>query len=347
VIQAVQRTDIVSDQAGAMVQDAQLVNAWGLAFSSSGIAWVAANGSGIADIFDANGNHVLSSVTIPPPAGGMSPSAPTGAAFNGTAGALMGDRFVFVTEDGTIAGWQAGMDAVLRVDNSTAGAVYKGVTIGIDSSGNPRLYASNFAAGKVEIYDANYQPVAGGPQAFVDDQIRAGFAPFNVQEIGGLVYVTYAKQDPQEHDDVAGVGNGSVDVFDPDGTLVSRLITGGGLNSPWGLVLAPPGFGNIGGDLLVGNFGDGMINAYQLDSSTGAPSAEHMGVLGDGQGNPIVIDGLWALQPGVAGMGFSSMNLYFTAGPNDENDGVFGQLAVPQASDGGAAPAADGGAKTW
>jgi uncharacterized protein (TIGR03118 family) len=344
VIQAVERHDIVSNQSGASVQDPDLQNAWGLAFNPRGIAWVSANGTGISEVFKADGSKAIPSVTIPTPAGGTPPSAPTGQVFNSDTSKFKGDVFIFVTEDGTISGWQGGTSAVLRADNSAAEAVYKGVTIVNGNDGRPRLYAANFHEGAVEVYDDGYNRIDAS-RKFRDDDLPNGFAPFNVQEILGHVAVTYAKQDDDKHDDVKGAGNGFVDLYDTDGTLMSRLISNGELNSPWGLAVAPDGFGSLAGSLLVGNFGDGRINAYSFSASPRqGVHATHQGVLGDANGNAIVIDGLWALRFGVDAGGFESTGLYFTAGPNDEADGIFGELVAVAAQ---GQPTPPSSARTW
>jgi uncharacterized protein (TIGR03118 family) len=325
VVQVVERTDIVSNQPGAKAQDADLKNAWGLAFNPLGVAWVSANGSGLSEVYDANGNHVIPPVTIPPPNNGTPPSAPTGQVFNARGTGFLGDHFIFVTEDGTISGWQSGTSAVLRVDHSADGAVYKGVTLATLWNGKQRLYAANFHDGTVDVYDEDYNPVHR-PHAFRDSKLPDGFAPFNVKQIEGLIFVTYAKQNPAKHDDVKGPGNGFVNVFDVHGHLLSRLLKHGALNSPWGLALAPKGFGHLANRLLVGNFGDGMINVYELELESWRLEAEHEGVLGTDKHHPIIVDGLWAIEFGVDARGFSSTDLYFTAGPNGEADGVFGEL---------------------
>jgi uncharacterized protein (TIGR03118 family) len=320
----VEREDIVSNQPGAKAQDPDLKNAWGLAFSTFGTAWVSAAETGLSPVYDEDGKHVIPTVTIPIPAGGTAPSHPTGQVFNGESGNFKGDAFIFVTEDGTISGWQPSdiTNAVLRVDNSASEAIYKGVTHATHASGE-RLYATNFHAGTIEVYDANYARVDSAG-AFQDPQIPDGFAPFNVKAINGSLFVTYAKQDDDKEDDVKGAGFGYVDVYDLDGTLMSRLVSGGALNAPWGLALAPQGYGSLGGRLLVGNFGDGKINVYKFDLSS-APAVSE-GVLGDEDGDAMVVDGLWALEFGLGAGGFSTTDLYFTAGPNDEEDGVFGEL---------------------
>ena len=318
------RTNIVTD-----ATDSSLINAWGLAFNPMGVAWVSANGTGVSEIYDASGNHVLPPITIPGPArseaGNDAPATPTGQVFNANGATFFGDEFIFGTEDGTISGWQpaAGTAAAMRVDNSASGAVYKGVTLGQGNNGDARLYAANFNSGNVDMFDANFQPIAGG---FVDAQLPAGFAPFNVAVIqNNDVLVSYALQDAAKHDDVAGIGNGFVDMYDGDGNLLSRLVSGGGLNSPWGMVIAPASFGAAISSLLVGNFGDGLIHVYNFDLDDHTAGAN--GTLNDGgTGGPIVIDGLWALQFGPGAGNFAANTLYFTAGPMMETQGVFGSL---------------------
>jgi uncharacterized protein (TIGR03118 family) len=208
------------------------------------------------------------------------------------------------------------------VDNSTAGAVYKGLALATADSG-PRLYAANFNAGTVDVFDTNFAPVMRAG-AFTDPNIPSGFAPFNIQNLGGRLYVTYAKQDDQQHDDVAGPGNGFVDIYDLNGTLLQRLISGAPLNSPWGLAMAPASFGAFSNALLVGNFGSGTIAAF--DPATGAP----LGTLQNKLGNPIALQGLWALQFGNGGNGGATDTLYFTAGIAGggarEDHGLFGSL---------------------
>jgi uncharacterized protein (TIGR03118 family) len=326
VAQVVERRNIVSNLPGAIAQDPSLRNAWGLAFNPNGAAWVSANETGLSAVYDPQGHHLIPSVRIPPPPGMADPSHPTGQVFNANPNAFKKDRFIFVTEDGTISGWQGGFNATLRVNNA-GDAIYKGVTIATDHRGRTRLYAANFFAGRIDVFDDAYNPVETGFR-FRDFFLPAGFAPFNVEQIRGLLFVTYAKQDADREDDVAGPGNGFVDVFSPDGFLLSRLISRGALNSPWGIALAPEGFGQLGGKLLVGNFGDGRINVYDLTQIAVFLFAEHEGMLGTDETHPIVIDDLWALKFGVDANGFSSTHLYFTAGPNDEEDGIFGELVA-------------------
>jgi uncharacterized protein (TIGR03118 family) len=231
-----------------------------------------------------------------------------------------------------IDGWRSGPVAEQPVDNSASGAVYKGLALANNGS-HTLIYAANFNAGTVDVFDENFSPttVSGG---FLDSTIPTGFAPFDIQNIDGKLYVTYAMQDASKHDDVGGPGNGFVDIFDADGHLLQRLISGGPLsplNSPWGLAVAPDNFGDFSKDLLVGNFGDGKINAF--DPSTGA----FLGTLQDGIGNPIVIPGLWGLAFGNGANDFDKQALYFTAGipgpDHVEDHGLFGDLqAVPEPS---------------
>jgi uncharacterized protein (TIGR03118 family) len=310
----VRRTDLVTDQPGTGAQlDGNLVNPWGLAFSKTGIAWVSDNHAGVATIYNARGEVQPLVVTIPAPTAGAT-SSPTGQVFNDSETAFEGDKFILATEDGTIVGWQSGSSAVIRADNSKAGAAYKGLALVTGSAGS-LLCAANFAAGVVDLFDREYQPLAM-PGAFTDPQLPAGFAPFNVKAIGGAVYVTYAKQDGDKRDDEAGPGIGQVDVFDPSGKLLKRLVSRA-LNSPWGLTLAPASFGPLSGTLLVGNFGDGTINAFDA-------TGQLRGRLVDASNQPLVIPGLWALELGT-GAGVEAQ-LFFTAGTDGETHGVFGRI---------------------
>ncbi len=262
--------NLVSDQSGvADVTDPNLVNPWGISESSSSPFWISDNHTGLTTIYNGSGALAPLVVTIAPPKGGSS-SSPTGQVFNNTTGFVMANgkpaSFIFVTEDGTVSAWNGGSTSTLEADNSAAGAIYKGMALGANAAG-PRLYATNFHAGTVDVFDGKFAPVtaAGG---FTDANIPSGFAPFNVANLGGKLYVSYAKQDADKHDDSSGAGNGFVDVFDMDGNLQKRLISNGPLNSPWGMAIAPATFGPFGGALLVSNFGDGWINAF--DANTGA-----------------------------------------------------------------------------
>ncbi len=318
----VTRTDLASDQAGAAHADPKLINAWGLAFGPTGTAWVAANGSGVIQLYDSTGtpSATLPSVTIPLPAGATGTATPTGQVFNGNAALFAGDTFIVATEDGTIAGWQQqdGATAMLRVDNSHASAIYKGITIGT-LNGVWRLYAADFHNARVDVFDSNYAPLTL-TNAFVDPNLPAGFAPFNVYAVGSKIYVSYAKQSGDAVDDVKGPGNGFIDVYDFDGAAQARLVSQGALNSPWGMVLAPANFGAASNTLIVGNFGDGRIHSYTPDGG------QLVTTFKNGNGSDVTIDGLWSLVFGGGQSGEAGNQLFFTAGPADEMHGVFGRM---------------------
>jgi uncharacterized protein (TIGR03118 family) len=327
-------TNLVSDQPGvAKITDPSLVNSWGITESSTSPFWISDNGTGLSTLYAVPGS--MPPVTKNPltvtinPATGSATAAPTGTVFNGTSGfTIAGSKaiFLFDSEDGAISGWNpafgTGSTAIVAVDhgspNPSLGAVYKGLAISSLNGGT--LYATNFRAGTVEAYDSSFNPTL--PGGFVDTSLPTGFAPFNDEVINGDLYVTYAKQDAAKHDDVAGLGNGFVDVFNLDGTGEHRLISNGLLDSPWGMAIAPSSFGSFAGDLLVGNFGNGEINAYNATTGT------FIGTLDGADGNPLVIDGLWALTIGNGAAGGSPNTLYFTAGPDGESHGLFGSLAV-------------------
>jgi uncharacterized protein (TIGR03118 family) len=270
-------------------------------------------------------------VAIPPPAGGTPPAAPTGMVFNDTSAfevAAGGPpaRFIFATEDGTISAWNTGTNAVLGFDNSASGTVYKSLALA-SSGGSNFLYAADFHHARIDVFDGSFRPVTL-PGAFSDPAIPAGYAPFGIHNLGGNLYVTYAMQDANKHDDVAGPGHGYVDLFDSSGHLVKRFVSGDPLDSPWGMALAPAGFAQFSGDLLISNFGGGRINAF--DAATGA----FKGPLTTTNGAPIEIDGIWALKFGNGGSGGDGGRLYFTAGiaggGNLEDHGLFGSIsAVP------------------
>ncbi len=324
------QTNLVSDgSVPATLTDPDLVNPWGLAESPTSPFWVANNHTGLATLYSVSTDNLTVSklglvVTIPPAIGGP-PSPPTGQVFNGGSGFVVGAspaRFLFDSEDGAISGWSGGTTAAIMVDHSGIGAVYKGLAI---DDANTFLFASDFHNGDIEKYDSTFTQVTG-PGSFTDPNLPAGYAPFNLKVLGGELYVTYAKQDAGKMDDDPGPGNGFVDVFNLDGSLDKRLISGGALNSPWGLTIAPSSFGSFAGDLLVGNFGDGTINAF--DPTTGAFVDALRGL----NGQPIVITDLWALSPGNGGSGGGVDSLYFTAGLAGEAGGLFGSLtAVPEA----------------
>jgi uncharacterized protein (TIGR03118 family) len=268
-------------------------------------------------------------VTSGTPTGQVFNTAGAGFVVHDAAGNSGSAKFIFDTESGAIDGWNPavgatgpGFSTVTEVArNNGANAVYKGLAIATASDGHTYLYAANFRSGRVEAYDDTFTPVELPGGLFVDPRMPAGYAPFNVQELGGRLYVTYAKQDATLHDDVAGPGHGFVDVFTNDGAFVKRLVTRGVLNSPWGLALAPHGFGDLGGSLLVGNFGNGRINAF--DPATGA----FEGQLRRPNGTPVTIDGLWGLRFGN-GNAAKTTQLLFSAGPDGESHGLLGKLVA-------------------
>ncbi|MFC5524845.1 TIGR03118 family protein [Rhodanobacter ginsengisoli] len=306
--------------------DPHLVNTWGIAFNPSGAVWVANNGSGTSTLYDGDGNVLSLVVQIPGPTtdGGGNP---TGVVYNGSGdfvvskGAVSGpSRFIFATEDGVIAAWAPNVDATHAVRVRTAGsAIYKGLAISAGGNGG-QIYATDFFNAKVDVYDSHFALVALPPGAFRDPGIPHGFAPFGIQNIHGDIYVTYAKQDAGRHDDVQGPGLGFVDAYTPNGRLLRRIASRGALNAPWGMAMAPAGFGLFGNTLLVGNFGDGRINAY--DPIFNIP----LGSLRDASYRPVRIEGLWGIAFGNGYLHQSVDSLYFTAGPADEEHGVYGRL---------------------
>jgi uncharacterized protein (TIGR03118 family) len=351
--EAFQETNLVTDDqafltglgyAPAANVDPALVNPWGVSYGPGSPFWVSDNNSGVSTLYSGTGAKIPLTVTIAPPNGAPAGTSatPTGQVFNATAGdfdVLAGQAsskvaFIFATEDGTISAWNPGVNlnaSVLKVDNSASGAVYKGLALGSTGSGN-FLYAANFNSGKVDVFDKNFSPIGGF--SFTDPSpppVPAGtpagqnWAPFNVQTLNGHLFVTYALQNAAKHDDVAGTGNGFVDEFNLDGTFVKRITTGGVLDSPWALDIAPAGFGQFANDLLVGNFGDGTIDAFNLVTDA------FVGSLLDVNGHPIVLGDLWALINGGGGSGGDPNSVYFTAGVQDEAHGLFGQLTfVPE-----------------
>ena len=326
------QTNLVSYEPGAAAfADAHLVNAWGLVSSATSPWWVANNGTLTSTLYDGGGVARALVVRVPGP--------PTGVVFNGGAGFVVRSggsagpaRFIFATEDGKIAGWSPAVppppvstQAVVAVDDSASAAFYKGLAIASTAAGDV-LYATDFRNGAVAVFDSAFAPVriAG---AFRDPSLPAGYAPFGIQTIGARVFVTYALRDAAAHDDVAGVGNGYVDAFDTAGVVLQRVASKGRMDAHWGLALAPPAFGAFGGALLVGNFGDGKINAFDLGSRSGNGEAIQLGQLHSASGAPLRIDGLWALQFGHGNANSGSGNsLYFTAGPDGESHGLFGRL---------------------
>jgi uncharacterized protein (TIGR03118 family) len=336
------QTNLVSDVPGlAAHTDPNLRNAWGTSTGPGLPIWVSDNAAGVTTLYDGAGNpqpgtsnQLVVSIPAPPSAGPGAPGSPTGTVFNATGGGFVisqggasgPSRFLFATEDGLIAGWNPSVDkthAVIAVDRSNvldtsgaAGAVYKGLAL-VTTQAGTFLYATNFRFGTVEVFDSHFNLV----KTFTDPRVPAGFAPFGIHNIGGNLFVTFAEQDAAKHDDVAGPGNGFVDEFSPNGVLLQRLVSGGRLDSPWAVTMAPTTFGAFGGDILVGNFGDGHINAFEPSSG------EFAGQLRDQTGTPLTIQGLWGLRFPTGSLNVPPNTLYFTAGINHEADGLLGTLA--------------------
>jgi uncharacterized protein (TIGR03118 family) len=311
-------TPLVSDQPGVAARtDPNLVNAWGLTASATSPWWVSDNGTDLSTLYRGDGTPQALVVKV---AGG-----PTGTVFNPTAGFVLptGGKalFLFDSEDGIVRAWNGaqGTTAIVVKDRSDVGAIYKGLAIA-DTAAGPRLYAADFHNARVDVFNGSFGLVPGG---FEDSSLPAGYAPFNVQTIGDRVFVAYAKQDEAAEDEVAGQGAGFVDAYDLAGNLLGRVAQHGQLNAPWGLALAPEGFGRFGGDLLVGNFGDGQINAYEE-----LPNGhfEHRGELRGSDNKPLTIDGLWALRFGNGANAGPTGTLFFTAGPDEESHGLFGSI---------------------
>jgi len=342
----------------ATIVDPLLVNPWGIAESPTSPFWVSDNGKGVSTLYVVNSTTPIAKnpspmfVNIPAPGGDPrgNKGKPTGAVFNlgGGAGAFQisgfdkdgkatsgAATFLFATEDGTIVGWNrtifpdssggvvpSTFGIITPVNNSSVGAVYKGLAIATDLSHPPQthalLYAANFASGMVEMYEDNFTLV----KSFTDPHAGEAFHPFNVAVIGDELFVSFAVRNPHTGDNVPGKGSGIVDVFDLQGNFLRRFAEGGHLKAPWGMAKVPSSnFGPLAGMLWIGNFGDGHINAF--DPHTGA----FIDQVRDSNGNPLVIDGLWALQVGNGAAGGLANTVYFTAGPNDEKDGLFGSLS--------------------
>ncbi len=315
---------LVSDSAAtlALHHDASLVNAWGLAFNPQGFSWIANAGTATSTLYDGTG--VAQSLVVT-----LAQGNPAGIVFNGgsafpiSANGLSGAApFIFATLQGQISAWSPAVDAthaLTVVDDSAAGDSFTGLAIHTGAGGD-MLYAADFHHAGVVTLGGNFAPAAtaGG---FVDPTLPAGYAPFGIQQIGGKVYVTYAKQDATGQNEVHGAGLGLVDVFDLQGTLLSHLVgTGGALNAPWGVALAPANFGKFSNMLLVGNFGDGKVNVY--DPGTGAAQ----GTLSNNDGSAIVVPGLWALQFGNGLNSQPTNTLFYTAGPGAEAHGLYGRI---------------------
>ena len=303
--------------------DGDLVNAWGLARSPTSPWWIADNGTQVSTLYHADGSKlVVPRVPIPD-------GAPTGAVFNGVSTDFNGDNFLFDGESGVIFGWRGALgvtaDAEVLNDQFAGDAVFKGLAIGTVGT-TQYLYATDFHNRKVDVF-ASSSPFAAQDWAgaFQDPKLPKGYGPFGIQNLNGMLFVTYAKTQPGSDDERAGQGRGVVDAFATDGTFLGRVASHGSLNAPWGLAWAPADFGRFGGDLLVGNFGNGKINAYRWDGH----AWHHDGVLRGSDNKPIVIDGLWAI---AFGGGVNLVNngpantLFYTAGPDDESGGAFGTV---------------------
>jgi len=317
------QTNLTSDLSGVAANtDHQLVNPWGIAFFPGAPFWVADNNSGVSTLYDATGKKQSLVVTIPPPSDMTGQGTPTGIVTNSTSGFLVGGVpavFIWDSEDGTISGWWTGNKSTIEVDNSDSGAVYKGLAMLTNTSGS-FLVAANFNSGKIEVYDKNWK-LTTLTGTFADPTLPKGYGAFGVHVIGSAVYVTYAKQNPSKHDPVIGPGRGYVSQFNNQGDFVQRFASAGVLDAPWGVVTAPAtGFGAFSGDLLIGNFGDGIINAF-------SPSTRKvLGQIQNPDGTVIHNPGLWDMVFGAGGTG-DPHTLYFTAGILSEAHGLFGAIA--------------------
>jgi uncharacterized protein (TIGR03118 family) len=336
------QTNLVSNIVGrAPTIDPNLKNPWGLPRSAGSPWWVGNNNSGTSTLYDGKGNIIPLVVTVPPPKGAPAgtQSAPTGVVFNGSPTDFLlapGKQavFIFATEDGTISGWNPGVDfqnAVLEVDNSDGGeadgAVYKGMT-SAEIKGHRFLYVTNFRSAKVEIYNTNFKQVHFDEDAFEAEGVPEGFAPFNVQNVGGTLFVTYAKQDAARHDPVGGDGLGYVELFTPRGKHIGHLEHGDWFNAPWGVVWTTRDFGEFSNAILVGNFRSGWIAAFN------GFTHKFIGWVRNPDDSLVTIDGLWSLTFGNdAGAGLAN-TLFFTAGINNENDGLFGTITPVDGLDG-------------
>jgi uncharacterized protein (TIGR03118 family) len=325
------RTDLTQDAPGvsatAVKTDPNLVNPWGLSRTSGSPWWVSDNGTGLSTLYDGTGAPQSLVVTIPPPAGSNGTAAPTGTVYNYTTAFNVAPGtpaiFLFVTEDGSISGWNPSVsltNAVRVVDRSKV-AEYKGLALAM-TNGGPRLYATNFISGKIEVFDGSFHRVALPGTPFTDSRLPADFVPFNIQNVGGNLVVTFVHRAPGSRDEDHGAGMGYVSIFDKTGHLMQRLAHGSFLNAPWGVAEAPADFGAFSHRLLIGNFGDGTLAAFD------PISGNFQGKFLNHGGSPIRIDGLWALGFGNGATAGNSTSLYFTAGPKDENHGLFGKITA-------------------
>jgi uncharacterized protein (TIGR03118 family) len=322
---AIQQTNLVSDQPGhAAITDPNLVNAWGMSHGPNSPLWVSDNGTNVSTLY--SGATASAPVSIVPLVVRVPGGAPTGQVFNDTTGFLVPGTtspaaFIFAGEGGRLSAWNGAVSNINRAVGvaRVRDAVYKGLAL-VHNPAGPMLLAANFHDNRVDVFNATFQRINSSGM-FQDANLPAGYAPFNIAEINNQVFVTYAKQDADRHDDVAGHGNGYIDVYTTGGALVQRFASRGPLNSPWGLTIAPASFGTFAGDLLVGNFGNGRIHAY--DPTTGAL----LGTLRDSSHHIITIDGLWGLIVGDPAAGGSD-SVWFSAGPDGEAHGLLGLLRV-------------------
>jgi uncharacterized protein (TIGR03118 family) len=324
-----QQRNLVADSTAAMAEnvDPNLLNPWGIAFNPFGFVWVADNHSGKSTLYDGDGHPQTLVVTIPGAPGAI--GNPTGIVFYGGPGfivrrgtATAPARFIFASEDGTISAWAPQVDPTnaIRVAGNP-NAIYKGLAVSAGGTG-PLLYAADFRNNRIDVFDTNFAPVTLPGQPFRDPHLPGDYAPFGLQQINGDIYVTYGKQNADRDEEVIGAGNGFVSVFSPNGQFVRRFASHGVLNAPWGLALAPASFGRFANRLLVGNFGDGTINAFDVDSG------RFVGKLRGTNHQPIRIDGLWGIAFGNGLANQPTNTLFFAAGPNDEQNGLYGRLDV-------------------
>jgi len=326
------QTNLVSDVPKlANRLDSHLVNAWGIDRSGGGPWWVNAAETGLSIIYDQTGLAPFPAVTIPPPLGVAGPSHPTGIVFNSFPNdfKISGNStvFLFCTEDGTISGWYPGLTtAINMVNNHAFHANYKGLTIGQVSTPSPRtlMYVANFHSGAIEIYDSAFAPTTV-PGTFHDPSVPSGFAPFNVLNIGGSIFVAWALPDATHDDEIAGAGLGYVSQFMPDGTFVRSLQHGPWMNAPWGMTISPANFGELSNRILVGQFGSGQIASF--DPFTGL----FQGLMLSHGNHPVVIEGLWGIKFGNGATAGPANELFFAAGIEDEAHGLFGKLAAKHA----------------
>lgn len=335
---AYQQTNLVSNRSDlrAEVTDRNVQNPWGMAAAPDGPLWVANNGSSTATLYTLHDDvpSIVNRVVKLAPHDKPAEWKPTGIVWNPASHQFkfQGDNktdvaavFIFASEDGRIVAWNPNANSDSSIANTvvtTPNAIYKGLAFATAEDGGNMIFATNFHAGTVDVFDANFQPVT--KVRFVDREIPSGYAPFGIATIEHELFVSFAKQDKDREDDVAGPGFGFVDVFTPGGELVRRLVQRGPLNAPWGMVRAPLGFGRFGGAFLIGNFGDGKINAFDN-------RGKFLGTLRTANGQPIVIRGLWALMFDTF-QGAGTEDLYFSAGINDEKDGLVGEIAAASAS---------------